>query len=577
MNARQRILSSAAGALLAIAPRADTQTVHGTVVVNGEPAGVVGAVVLMLDGGGGVLARTLTDDGGRFSLRVAQPGGYRLRAMRIGLRPITTRVLTLARDTTVVLAMPGVTAPLPAVTTREQTQCNFRPDSTLALGSLWEDAKTALLAAAITREQSDYRFDFVDHERTYDIATGELRAVQTSETRSYGNRAWVSLPPERLRRDGYVIEERDSTLFAAPDIETLLSAYFVDTHCFRLASNPGPDSLVGVEFSPARKVDHAEVRGTLWVDRRSHELRSVDFHYVNLIAADSLAGGSVAFTRLSTGAWVMTDWSIRAPLLHVFTEYTQQNANQPAPPISRRGAPRTMIPIFLAKHLVVADQLRVYGGTLRDVLRDSLTIWALPPRALDVHVTTGFARTPPNGDETTIYLRGTGRSMNVDSTGSARFDGLVHGAYLVDVGTRQLDVLGWPRAHAQVDIGRAPVATAEINLAAPLDAARSMCGDDAKLLSDHTGVLIGAVTRGDEPLGHRDVTLSWSTQDSTAAEPPRGASLTVQTLSGDGRFLACGIPRDREITVHVVGTNATRTARLASDQVVGIADVALTP
>lgn len=568
-----RRLRSGLAALVLGAVSAHAQLIRGAVLVRDDSSGVVGAVVVLLDGAGDIRARTLTDDRGRFTIRIAQPAVYRVRAMRIGLRPFTTPAVVFANDTNVVLRMSSAPAGLPPVTTREQTQCNLRPDSALALGAVWEDVKTALLATAITREKHAYRFDLVDHVRTYDYATGELRGVRMDEAQLYDSHTWASLPAEELRRIGYVIQDQDSTTFVAPDIETLLSNYFIETHCFRFASNPVADSLLAVEFAPAGRVKHAEVRGTLWIDKRTHELRSVSFRYVNLLAADSIAGGDVQFARLSTGAWVMTDWSIRAPVLRLNSEQQVSGAAI----ASGRRANRFSTPLVVGKHTIVTDQLRAYGGTLEAVWRDSVLLWSPPKRALELRVTRGFARTPPVADETTVYLIGTTRWLDVDSTGSVRFENLVHGDYIVDVGTRQLDVLGWPRSRVQVEIGRAPVELAEVNLASPLDAARTVCGDDAKLLSDRTGVLIGAVTRGDEPLGHRDVTLSWTHEPGAGRDGSHTVTRTVRTLSGDGRYLACGIPRDVPITLRVNGTNKMATTRIGPREVVGIVDLPVAP
>jgi hypothetical protein len=577
MRACPRYLSLACAAIAAAGAAPHAQVVRGTVVARGDSTPLSSAVVVLLDQAGAIRARALTDEHGQFSLRIGEPAELRLRAMRIGWRPTTTPARMWAGDTTVVLVMSDTPVDLPAVIVHEEPRCNFRPDSALALSAMWDDARTALLAAAITREQSRFRFDIVDYVRTFDIASGELRDVHTADAQWNNTRTWVSLPPDQLRRDGYVIEHNDSTAFVAPDIETLLSPYFIETHCFRLAAGAGSDSLVAIEFIPASDFGHAEVRGKLWLDRRSHELRAVDFRYSNVIAADSMAGGRVEFARLPTGAWVMTEWSIRAPLLRAISEQ-HASVRSPIPVLSRRGVPRSNGgPMLESKQRIVADQLRVYGGTLRDVWRDSAVIWSQPPRTLDVHVTRGVARAAPLGDETIIYLPGTGLAVPLDSTGSAHVDGLVRGAYLVNVGTRQLDVLGWPRAQAQVEIGHTAREYAEFNLADPLNAARIVCGDDAKLMSERTAVLIGTVMRGADPQAHRDVTVSWSAAVDDAQHVVQVVTRKVQTLAGDGRFIACGVPRNRPLTVRVDSTNAVATTLVAANQVVGIVMLSIAP
>lgn len=430
----------------------------------------------------------------------------------------------------------AVAVRLPGITSRAEAQCGFRPDSALALGAWWEDARAALSAAAITRDRRTYRFSLVDYLRTYDLASRELRAVRTTNAQWSHDRSWVSLPPDRLRRDGYVTVENDSTSVVAPDIETFISPYFVETHCFRFAASPS-DSLVAIEFTPVSGIRHAEVAGRLWLGRSSHELRSVDFHYTNVTTEDSLASGRVELARLATGDWVMTDWSLRA---------------------------------------AARDQLRVYGGALRSVWRDSSLVWTPPAYALFVHVTRGAARAALAGDEAAVYLPGTGRAVALDSGGSARVDSLTPGAYLVSVGTRELDMLGWPRPQAEVDVGHRPLEVIEFNLADPLDAARVACGNDAKLLSPNSGVLIGSVLRAGAPQGGRDVTVVWP----LAGEGATGAlseHRRVRTLSGDGRFLVCGVPRDRPLSVRVDGTTVVDSTRLAAAQAVGIITLSIAP
>jgi hypothetical protein len=70
--------------------------------------------------------------------------------------------------------------------------------------------------------------------------------------------------------------------------------------------------------------------------------------------------------------------------------------------------------------------------------------------------------------------------------------------------------------------------------------------------------------------------VSWS--GDTVAQGGAQARLvtrTVHTFAGDGRFIACGVPRDRPIDVRVEGRSTIKTTRLRRDQVVGIVDVAV--
>jgi hypothetical protein len=574
-------LALAAGALVMCPAWTSAQVIHGELQAKatGANAGIAGAVVQLLDSlGGGPVTRTLSDERGTFVLHAPAPGHYYLRARRIGFRPVTSHILWIATDTNVVLPMVDAPVILPAITSYERTECHIRPDSGLALANLWEDAKTALISAEITRESSPYAFQLVNHARLYDFTSGELLGVALNETKSYDTRSWVSLPPEDLRRDGYVRVGPDSTTFVAPDIQTLLSTYFADTHCLRIGAHQfAPDSLIGVDFDPVTNPDHVEIRGTIWLSRQSHNLNAIDFHYVNLDlgGADSAAGGRVEFAPLTPGGWVLTDWSIRMPTVHVAVN----NQLHPTPASYRRGG-RTPPTILETRRRIVPDQLHVSGGTLRGVFRDSTPIWTQPVRSVAVHVTAGPARVPIAHAEAIAYLMGTHRWVKTDSSGTASFNGLVHGSYLIEVSTAELDVLGWPRERVRIDVGGKAGETADVQLQSPLVAARTVCGDDDNSLNESTGVIVGSVKAGDVPIADRAVTLSWIAQ-------PQGANMgrgmrvtrTVRTLSGDGRYLLCGVPRETAVLIHIDGQDATHdtTTRIKRNHVVEIVDTSIAP
>jgi hypothetical protein len=59
-----------------------------------------------------------------------------------------------------------------------------------------------------------------------------------------------------------------------------------------------------------------EIKGTLWVDRKSAEVRRLEFRYVNVSAeAEDHAGGDLEFIRLRDGAWTIAHWEIRMPVV----------------------------------------------------------------------------------------------------------------------------------------------------------------------------------------------------------------------------------------------------------------------
>ncbi|HKW11336.1 MAG TPA: carboxypeptidase-like regulatory domain-containing protein, partial [Gemmatimonadaceae bacterium] len=260
---------------IALARAARAQVIHGTVSSAVGAGRVGGAVVLLVDSGLTTHARALTSDSGTFAIGAGAPGRFHLKVMRIGFRPTESPVFDLQRDTTVDVALADIPVVLPAVTTRDRNDCRLHPDTTeagLLTFALWDQARTAILAAAITLEQRDYRFAKLLHLRIYDVKQHALRDIALRETETRGTTPWTSLPAEQLRRDGYMAQDDSGMTFYAPDLDVLLSPYFTEEHCFHLATAAPPDStLVGVDFEPppAGRLRHVEIRGTLWLDAAS--------------------------------------------------------------------------------------------------------------------------------------------------------------------------------------------------------------------------------------------------------------------------------------------------------------------
>jgi hypothetical protein len=540
-----------AAALLLAASRGRAQVVSGQAVLAPRREPAAGVVIELLDSAGATrVTWTFSDEQGRFVFRDLGRRTFMLRARRIGLRPLRFPIVLGAADTSLVLRMTVVPLSLPPVVARDERACNSRPDSGLALGTLWNDAESALLAASVTRRSSAYQFAVVDYTRDFDFRTRALEAIAFRDVRSTGARPWTSIPASRLRRNGFVVIGRDSATFIAPDIETLVSRDFIDSHCFELGSHrPASDSLIGIDFTPAGAPKHPEVRGTIWLDRATHELRSIDFHYVHLglSAADSAAAGQALFAPLGTGGWIVTDWSVRAPVLRLAVDRPLE-----------ASAP---------------DRLRVSGSTLREVRGDSGVLWSRPTSAAELRIMSGPRHRPMGRGEAVAYLVGSDRRASTDSNGVVTFSNLVDGAYLVDVGTRELDVLGWARRRVQVNVdAQRPRETVDVEVASTLTAARAVCGADAPLLGDATGVIVGRVTDGTTPVAGREVRVSWVGAAHRSAAPPV-VSRTTQTMAGDGRFIVCGVPRDQPIQIRVTGASASTTTQIARDQVVAIVEL----
>jgi hypothetical protein len=115
----------AGAVLVTAAASAISQVVRGSVRSRATDASIPGTVLVLLDSAGETAARVLADEHGGFALYARIPGRYRLRAARIGFRPLTSDAFTLLGDTMVTIGLVDIPLDLPAMTTRERTQCSI--------------------------------------------------------------------------------------------------------------------------------------------------------------------------------------------------------------------------------------------------------------------------------------------------------------------------------------------------------------------------------------------------------------------------------------------------------------------
>ena len=306
------------GALLllaVLAVPAAAQTVRGRVVTEDGQA-AVGATVVLLDTAGTVRGGAFVDGNGAFSIAASQAGRYVLEVQRIGLRSTRSPSFTLAAGQT--LAMP-LTVSLEAVALPEieaigKGRCGKDTDPLVA--NVWEEARKALRAAALTNRANLYRFQIRRYFRQLSIPS--LHAVRDSSvvylSTSSGS-PFASLAADTLILRGFIQEKADGTYYNAPDADVLLSNAFADAFCFNLKGDR-KRNLIGLTFEPVRRNVPSSIAGTLWIDRRTSELQQLEFKYVGADVpqvARGLIGGSIHFKRLPNGPWIVDDWFIRMP------------------------------------------------------------------------------------------------------------------------------------------------------------------------------------------------------------------------------------------------------------------------
>jgi hypothetical protein len=555
MSGRLELVTAATVALLPTLLSA--QTIRGTVVDRSDVP-VHGVVVLLLDSASSIVSRDLSDESGAFRVVGPRSGHYRLRTLRIGFQPVTSEAVRMleGQERTQRVVLTGL--PFQLDPTRVgRSSCDVRSDSTAASFAIWEQARTALTAAQLTSRTRAIGARVVSYERVVDLIRRGRVVRQSSRILSgLTTRPWRSLSADSLRRIGYVVQELESVTYYVPDIDVLLSDTFAEDHCFQPASSRN-ERIIGVAFEPARERRAIpEIKGVLWLDRKTAELQRLEFRYVNVPREQQTgdAGGEVEFARMKNGAWVITRWNTRMPLFRV------------------RYVAATGLRSDARVAELIVEELRVEGADLALVTRGRDTLWSRPPVVVSGTVLDSISgRGLADAD---VLLRGTAVRAKADAAGRFQLRDVLPGEYTVDISTPSLSALGAVHSFQHTFLGTADALEVRVPTA-ELVAVR-MCG------ASIGGVVAGRVRmRGDSvpPRGTR-VVAEWidpTVGDTAARKRQRWADAIVDAR---GAYRVCGIPRNTAIALRVEsdsGTAPTANVRLAQGQQLTTHDVLLDP
>lgn len=523
------------------------QVVHGT-VVDGTGQPVPGVVVLLVDAAAAStpVARALTNESGAFRMSGPRAGMFRLRTLRIGFRPVLSDPFALAegQDRNERIELASVPVALDTIRVSSRSQCRTVGDSASATFRVWEQVRSALMATSITAGARVVNATTIEYRRTLDLR--DRITDQSSNVRSdYVTQPWSAVSQDSLHRDGYVTTESNGWItFYAPGIETLLSDGFLADHCFRLVNG---GNQLGVMFEPGSDRGRiAEVRGTLWLDRASAELRSLEFQYVNIAKEQSdRSRGRLTFARASNGVWLLSGWHIEMPVL-------ARKVHEPVT-LSTTGRAGTFTPGYVE---TVVSEVQVRGGELISARRGNDTLWLGPRWRLTGIVSDTVSDAPITGAR--VHLAGTNLSATTDESGQFAIERVLPGAYTLEVRTASLDRVG--------AVNRRPLVFADsASLRLHVPSGELAITTACKSMPDLPGIISGEVTvLGDAaPTANRDVEARWK-RPRLRMEP--GYALVAWTehsaqtrTDSTGHFVICGVPRDESVSVTVVGDPASLT------------------
>lgn len=386
-----RIAASTVAMLMLLAARSMGQTLRVRVLEEGTDRIIPGALVTLTSDKGQALTRALADDRGRLSFDLSSPGQYGLIVARIGHKSLTIDRIRIEAGAVVDIdaRMPEAPILLPdlVVEAESSKQCGLDGQNRAASGALWNEISKALW----TFELADARpanLESSTYQKRLNRA-GEVVDATATDWRPADRRPFTSPPPERLLRDGFVTSSGSGREYHGPDAALLLSEAFARRYCFSV--RPSSDSaLVGLAFRPAGRPEQVGVEGTLWVERRSAALRSLDFGYTNVtgLPRRDVIGGQLIFSQLG-GEWIISSWRMTVPFLVSMAgrDYrTGQRISRDSLTgfVERGGEAR------------LAGSTATRGLTIEGVVWDSIA--GLPLRGATISVANGSFRTESNQD-----------------------------------------------------------------------------------------------------------------------------------------------------------------------------------
>ena len=524
------------------------QTIHGTARdESGRGSGLT--TIALVDTLGAIVAGTITGDAGTYVLHAPAAGSYRVRARRIGFAPDSSPVIILANGATVTFdpAMMKLRTQLAEVRVEESRRCALAPDAGAQAVRLWQEAQNALSGAVVGSVSGTNSFALDRFQRHLDRDGRRVVSATRWQLPAQGSETYASIPADSLAKHGYVKTIGPDAIYYAPDARTLLSDAFARTHCLRpVAGLPGSDT-VGLAFEPVGRDNRTEVTGTLWLARSTGKLRYLAFEYLDSASRDGSgdprlphATGRVEYRELPSGAWIISSWVIRAPLVHIAAAHNVA----------------TTFGAFRADATPTVIGWWEFGGDVRDV-------------------TTSQSDEPPSTAPSSGSIRGVlidsiaGRGMSdveaivetsggarinarsvTDSSGSFEFDSLSPGDYALHFAAPRLDTIGMTIAPVPFAIAAGHEVTLTITVP-PSGVGRACAVMQPGQRAVH-GIIRDSTS--DRPLSAVSVRASWiaSVSSSAHAFSARSLERAVATDSS-GRYILCGLPADRVLTVTVTG------------------------
>ena len=531
---RARVATLALGSVITLASgeRVAAQVLRGMVTEKTTNAPLDGVVLAVLDARDSVVVQALSNDGGGYEIRIPTAGMYTLDVKRIGVKRVRLEPFGLGEGETKQLDIVLEQVPAEALAITGRTSCVRNPQTNAKTAELWEDARAALTAAVITRSLTIGDDSVVTFVRHLDVTTWKVLSESRQKKSASIDHPWNSLPAEVLSVGGYVTVNQDgSTLYNAPDVDVLLSDTFLADHCFKI--EPGTlehAGHIGLGFQPVKEHKKPDIKGVMWMDTRTKELRTVEFTYTwlpnDLRPVDY--GGAVSFFRLPGGRWIVRNWHIRMPEFGY--PVTGNMGRSPTP---------------------VVVQIREEGGA---VPLTSLLNQAGNVRGIVVMDTV--SNKPVVG--ITVALDGTSDSTRTAADGSFELPFIAPGSYTVVLRHPALDSLGIQHLARTVDVQAGKVSEIKISFPSNGELAARICSGTPVDFKHHSIIRFIVLDQAGVPLS-KTPAVFWRIPINGEGKPVLDSAIAYDViLDATGGFLSCAVSEDE--IVRLEGLTSTNNS-----------------
>ncbi|HEU4557569.1 MAG TPA: carboxypeptidase regulatory-like domain-containing protein, partial [Longimicrobium sp.] len=318
-------------------------------------------------------------------------------------------------------------------------------------------------------------------------------------------------------------------------------------------------ALIGLAFEPVRGRRVPDIRGTLWLDRRSAELRRVEYGYRGgpPESDDPRVGGTVEYGRVADGPWIVRRWNIRMPQ----TTLEQRLRNVSGTNQNARLVGRT--------EMRLAGLLEAGGEVTGVATRDGRPLLAggaaVPVLRGTVWDSTRAA--PLAGAR--VYLSGTGAAAESGSDGTFVLAAPGEGRYTVAFSHPALGPLASAARTQTVALKAGDTASVALAVPAWRTAMALLCPDTA--LRREPGVVVGQVTGPGAT--QATVTGSWFAKSYNSVFTRADVATRPDP---QGFYVLCGVSTEALVTVRAQAATARGEAQARADGgVPARADVAM--